>query len=72
MILVTRNQLLPQKINSFHKKLLPLNSHPSVKLFYQFATMRESYQIIRLNLYILLTKPFNKLILEQAGRQEAM
>ena len=52
LILVTRNSFLPQEINSCHKKTVLVNSHPLVKLFYQFATTRESYQKIRLSFYI--------------------
>ena len=53
-MLVTRNQFLQQEINSCHKKSFLVNSHPLVKLVYQFATMRESYQIIRLSFIHLL------------------
>ena len=43
-ILVTRNQFLLQEINSCHKKSFLVKSHPSIKLFYQFAIMSEYYK----------------------------
>ena len=58
-ILDTRNQVLSQEINSYHKKSIFFTRNQFLwthilwlKLFYQFATTRESYQKIRLSLYI--------------------
>merc|ERR1712208_45805 len=66
-IIVTRNQFLSQGINSCHKKsilttrnqslsleIISVKSHPSLKLFYQFATACDSYKKICLSFYILL------------------